>query len=58
MEPRKKPLITHVEDDLERAVKTLADEAGMTASSYIRRVLKNHVDSPAVQKVSRVRRSS
>lgn len=53
--PRSEPLIAHLEPDLARDVKRLADEAGMTASSYIRKVLKDHVGSPAVKKVSAVR---
>lgn len=42
---RRSPLITHLEPDLAVKVKTLADEACMTASSYIRKVLLDHVRS-------------
>lgn len=36
---RKSTLLTHVEADLDQRVKKAADEAGMTASSYIRKLL-------------------
>jgi hypothetical protein len=39
-DPRKTALITHVEDDLAIRVKAAADEAGMTTSAYIRRILR------------------
>jgi len=39
---RTQPLLSHVEVELAVKVKRAADAAGMTASSYIRKVLLDH----------------
>lgn len=40
---RRDALITHVEPELATQVKLAAERAGMTTSSYIRWVLREHV---------------
>lgn len=49
---RRKPLISHVEVDIEFKIKSAADAANETASSYIAKILTEHVEGQSVHSIA------
>lgn len=54
---RDKSLTVHLSGSLKRDIDEMANDAGMTTSTYVRRVLKNHVTDEKADEIAREARA-